>query len=109
MTLTLTPETEARLQALVARRNEAPESVVNASLEMLARNEPVQDAAAQEADEEAAYQKEQDRLRRLLLAATEEAKLVEPMPYDSPARTYYREIEVGKIIAEKFRKQGFNV
>lgn len=62
-----------------------------------------------EANEEAAYQEEQARLRRLLLAATEDAKLVEPEPYDSPARTYYRESEVGKIIAEKFRKQGFNV
>ena len=49
MTLTLAPETEARLQALAARRNEAPEAAVDAALEMLARNEPAQDEAAQEA------------------------------------------------------------
>ena len=109
MTLTLAPETEARLQALAVQRNQAPEAVVDAALEMLARNEPRHDETAQKADEEAAYQEEQARLRRLLLAATEGAKLVEPMPYDSPARTYYRESEVGKIIIEKFRKQGFNV
>ena len=109
MTLTLAPKTEARLQALATQRNESPEAVVDAALEMLARNEPMHDGAAQEADEETAYQEEQARLRRLLLAATEEAKLVEPMPYDSPARTYYRESEVGKIITEKFRKQGFNM
>ena len=95
--------------AAATRRNQAPEAIVDAALEEYLRNEPAQDEAAQEANEEAAYQKEQARLRRLLLAATEEIKLVEPAPYDSPARTYYRESEVGKIIAEKFRKQGFNV
>lgn len=109
MTLTLPPETEARLQVLAARRNQPPEAVVDAALEMLARNEPVQDEAAQEADEEAAYQERQAHLHRLMAAALEEAKTVTPEPYDSPARTYYRESEVGKIIAEKFRKQGFNV
>ncbi len=91
--------------AAATRRNQAPEAIVDAALEEYLRNEPAQDEAAQEAN----YQKEQARLRRLLLAATEEIKLVEPAPYDSPARTYYRESEVGKIIAEKFRKQGFNV
>ena len=43
-------------------------------------------------DEEADDQAEQARLRRLLLAATEKAKLVEPEPYNSAARTYYREV-----------------
>jgi hypothetical protein len=105
MTLTLAPETEARVLAAAARRNETPEAIVDAAIQAHLRDELMQDEAAQEA----AYQEEQARLRRLLLAATEEAKLVQPEPYDSPARTYYRESEVGKIIAEKFRKQGFNV
>ena len=60
-------------------------------------------------DEEVARQGEQDRLRRLLIAATEEAGLVQPIPYDSPARAHYRESGVGQIIADKFRKQGFNL
>ena len=105
MALTLTPEIESRVLAAATRRNQAPEAIIDAALEEYLRNEPAQD----EADQEATRQEEQVRLRRLLLAATEEAKLVEPMPYDSPARTYYRESEVGKIIAEKFRKQGFNI
>jgi len=105
MTITLAPETEARVLAAAARRNEAPEAIINAALGEYLHDESVQDEAAQEAT----YQEEQTRLRRLLLAATEEAKMVEPMPYDSPARTYYRESEYGKILAEKFRKQGLNV
>lgn len=105
MALTLTPNSESRVLAAARRRNQAPETIIDAALEEFLRNEPAQDEAAQEA----AYQEEQTRLRRLILAATEAAKLVEPEPYDSPARTYYRESEVGKIIAEKFRKQGFNI
>lgn len=109
MTLTLAPETEKRLQALAARRNQPPEAVVDAALDALLREEPTDESSAAEADGENIYQERQAHLRRLLLAATEEAKQVEPEPYDSPARTYYRESEVGAIIAEKFRKQGFNV
>ena len=109
MTLTLAPETEARLQALAAQRKEAPEAVADAALEMLARNEPAQDEATQEADEEAAYQKEQARLHALMDDLLAKAHEIVPEPYASPARTYYRESEVGKIIAEKFPKQGFNV
>jgi predicted transcriptional regulator len=105
MTLTLAPETEASLQILAALRNEAPEAVVDAAIKELLRQEPVQDTPA-------VGESEEDRQRRLhalmddLLAKAHE---IVPEPYDSPTRTYYRESEVGKIIAEKFRKQGFNV
>ncbi len=109
MTFTLTPETEARVLAAAARRNEAPEAVVDAAIKALLREEPVQDASAEEADDETAYQERQAHLHRLMAAALEDAKTVEPEPYDSPARTYYRESEYGKLLAEKFRKQGFNV
>lgn len=109
MALTLTPEAETRVLAEAARRNQAPEAVIHAALEAYLRDEPARDEATQEADEEAAYQEEQDRLRRLLIAATEEARLVQPMPYDSAARTHYRQSAVGQIIADKFRKQGFNL
>lgn len=71
MTITLAPKTEARVLAAAARRNEAPEAIIDAAL-----GEYIHD---------------------------------EPEPYDSPARTYYRESEYGKILAEKFRKQGLNV
>ena len=81
MALTLTPEIESRVLAAATRRKQAPEAIIDAALEEYLRNEPEQD----EAEQEAARQEEQDRLRRLLLVATEEAKLVEPMPYDSPA------------------------
>ena len=69
MTITLAPETGVRVLAAAARRNEAPEAVVDAALEAYLPDEPAQDEAVREADES----------------------------------------EVGKIIAEKFRKQGLNV
>ena len=109
MALTLTPEIESRVLAEASRRNQAPDAVIDAALEALLRQAAPQDEMAPEADEEAAYQEQQAHLHRLMAAAIEEAKTVTPEPYDSPARTYYRESEYGKIIAEKFRKQGFNV
>ncbi len=51
MILTLAPETEARLQALATRRNQAPEAVVDAALEELWQKEPMQDAPAEDAEE----------------------------------------------------------
>ena len=107
MTLTLPAETEVRLQTLVAQRNQAPEAVIDAALEALLREAHAMQEAMPE--QEVSSEQSQEHLRRLLLAATEEAKLVQAEPIDSPARAYYREGEVGRIIAEKFRKQGFDV
>ncbi len=107
MTLTLPAETEVRLQTLAALRNQPPEAVIDAALEALLREAP--DKQEVVPGQEVSLEQSQEHLRHLLLAATEQAKLVQAEPADSPARTYYRDSEVGRIIAEKFRKQGFNV
>ena len=105
MTLTLTPKTEARLQALVAQRNEAPEAVVDAALEALWQNAPMQDGEAQEATDS-----EQKRMRDLLASVQAQARL---LPSVSPEQTATgsspEEQAFGEIVAEKYRKQGFNV
>ncbi|MGI4788991.1 MAG: hypothetical protein ACRYFS_09085 [Janthinobacterium lividum] len=107
MTLTLAPETEARLQTLAAQRNQPPEAVIDAALEALIREEPTQAAPAEEGGE--TEEEKQKRLHALLNDLVAKASEIVPEAYDSPARTYYRESEVGEIIAEKFRKQGFNI
>ena len=107
MALTLTPETESRILAEAARRNQAPEAVIDAALEALLRDEPMPSAlenAAEESNEE-----KQTRLRRLMTAVLEEARTQEPEPYDSPARTYYRNHPFAQGVAEKMRQQGFNI
>ena len=107
MILTLPAETEVRLQTLAAQRHQAPEAVIDAALEALLREAPDKQEAMP--GQEVPSEQSQEHLSRLLLAATEQAKLVQAEPADSPARTYYRESKVGRIIAEKFRKQGFDV
>ncbi len=105
MTLTLAPETEAQLQALAARRNEAPEAVVDAAIKTLLREEPVQDAPAEEADES-----EQKRMRDLLASVQAQARLLPPVPPEQRAAGASPEEQAfSEIVAEKFRKQGFNV
>jgi len=108
MALTLTPETESRVLAAAARRNQAPEALIDAALTALLRDEPLQTAPAEEADEESDEER-QTRLRRLMAAVLEEARTQEPEPYDSPARTYYRNHPFAQGVAEKMRQQGFNV
>ena len=107
MALTLTPEIESRVLAEASRRNQAPDAVIDAALKALLRDDPVQDEAAQEADE--SEEDRQKRLHALMNDLLAKAHEIVPEPYDSPSRTYYRESEFGKILAEKFRKQGFNV
>lgn len=112
MTLTLTPETEARLLSVAARRNQTPEVVVDTAIEQLWQQGPphgevVPDAGPRERDE--SEQDRQERLHALMDELIAKAHATVPEPDDSPARTYYRASKVGRIIAAKYRKQGFNV
>ncbi len=107
MTLILAPETEKRMQVLAAWRNQPPKAVVDAALDALLREEPISEHLAQQTDE--SEEDRQKRLHALLNDLVAKAHEIIPEPYDSPVRTYYRESEVGEIIAEKFRKQGFNI
>lgn len=105
--MTLTTETENRLRAMAAHRNETTEAVLDAAVEALWQEYPMSNAlesAAEESDEE-----KQTRLRRLMAAVLEEARTQEPEPYDSPVRTYYRNHPFAQGVAEKMRQQGFNV
>lgn len=110
MTLTLPAETEVRLQTLVAQRNQPPEAVIDAALEALLREAPVSETPDTGLQQEPETEEErQTRLHAVLAQLLPKAHEIVPEPYDSPARTYYRESEFGKIVAEKFRKQGFDV
>lgn len=104
MILTLAPETEARLQALAARRNEAPEAVVDAALKRLLQDEPQPEAPAAKDDSE------QQRMRELLASVQAQARLLPPVPPEQRATASSPEEEAfGEIVAEKYRKQGFNI
>jgi hypothetical protein len=92
MTLTLTPETEARLLAVAARRGEAPETVLDAAVAALWEGT----SASTTEDSGESEEEKQRRLHRImqeLLARTQETV---SEPYDSPVRAYYRESEIGK-------------
>ncbi len=105
MTLTLPPETEARLQALVAQRNEPPEAVVDAALEALWQKKPIPGEAMEEAAET-----EQKRMRDLLASVQAQARLLPPVPPEQRTTGSAPEEQAfGEIVAEKFRRQGFNV
>ena len=111
MTLTLPAETEVRLQTLAVQRNQAPEAVIDAALEALLREMPAPETPSGSGFQEEPETEEecQTRLHAVLAQLLAKAHEIVPEPYDSPARTYYRETEFGKIVAEKFRKQGFDI
>jgi len=103
MTLTLAPETEARLRAASKETGLAPEEVIDALL----RQEKTTSMPAN--DTAIAEQKEQARLHAVMAKILDEAETLVPDPPDSPTRTAYGNSVVAELIAEKFRRQGFNV
>ena len=98
MTLTLAPDTEARLLAAAAEKGLAPEEVIDALLRQ-DTTEPVQDTP------------EQARLRAALFQVIAKAQALEPVPVPVQERPDQAPEErmYGEIIAEKYRKQGFNL
>lgn len=102
MTLTLAPETEARLLAAAAEKGLAPEEVIDALLrqettEPVDMTEPVQDTP------------EQARLRAAFFELIAEAQALEPVPAKERPEQALEERLFGEIITEKYRKQGFNL
>lgn len=107
MTLTLAPETEARLLAAAAQKNLAPEEVIDAALEALLNSGPaptkvtglpaVQDTL------------EQARMRAALfdVIAKAQARVSKPRP-EKPEQAEEERL-FGEIVTEKYRRQGFNL
>lgn len=103
MTLTLAPETEARLLAVAMERNIAPEAVIEALLDTVhvAASMPVSTVVRDTA--------EQARLRAVMFELIDAAQTLDPEPFDSPTRQAYRDKPIDAVITEKFRRQGFNL
>lgn len=97
MTLTLTPETEARLLAAATERGLAPEEVIDALLNQGFNHEhPAADA-------------EQERLQGVFDRLHTEALALEIEPALEKLDRTPEEAQVSAIILEKYRTQGFNL
>jgi hypothetical protein len=102
MTLTLAPDTEARLLAAAAEKGLAPEEVIDVLLRHDA-TELVQDALRfQDTPEQA-------RLRAALFSVIAKAQALTPKPQSANREQADEERMFGEIITEKYRKQGFNL
>ncbi len=89
MTLTLAPDTEARLRAAAAKKGLDPEEVTDALL-----------------------QKDQDEQERLRAAFCKVQSAAQAMTFEPPPSNPDQAEEerlFGEIITEKYRKQGFNL
>ncbi len=107
MTLTLAPETEARLRAVATEKNMAPEAVIDAALEALLNPEAIllqapKEVAAQDTPEQA-------RLRAVLLEVIAKAQALEGEPRQEQQEQAPEERLFGEIITEKYRGQGFQL
>ena len=105
MALTLTPETETRVLAEAARRNQPPEAIIDAALEALSRQEPTLNAPAEQT-----ATAEEKRMRDLLAVVQAQSRLLPLVPPEqTETGSAPEEQAFGEIVAEKYRKQGFNV
>ena len=97
MTLILAPETEARLRAAAAQEGLAPEEVIDVLLQQsLDADVPAADA-------------EQERLQGVFECFYAKALALKPEPAIENLDRAPEEVQVGEIIVEKYRKQGFNL
>ncbi len=97
MTLTLAPETEGRLRAAAAQHGLAPEEFIDVLLEQSDRNEV------------SAADAEQERLQSVFERLHAKALALEVKPAPERPDRAPEEVQVGEIIVEKYRKQGFNL
>ena len=97
MTLTLAPETEARLLAAAAQKGLAPEEVIDALLK------------EDNGTENSAANAEQERLQSVFERLHSAALALEVEPASPKTDRAPEEVQFGEIILEKYRKQGFNL
>ena len=105
MTLTLAPETEARLLKAAAQKGLAPEEVIDVLLRGDAsdtNSETAEELLVQDTPEQA-------RMRAAFFEMTAKAQALVPEPYNPNPAQAEEERLFGDIITEKYRKQGFNL
>lgn len=107
MTLTLKPETEARLRAVADRKGVPPEEVIDAALEALLEAEPA--AAPVSPPVTVQDTPEQARLRAALFDVIARAQALTPAPRREASEQAPEERLYGEILTEKYRRQGFNL
>lgn len=107
MTLTLAPETEARLLAAATERGLAPEEVIDALL----RQDVSEIAASAQASETPNVQDtpEQTGMRAALFDMIARAQALVSEPAQAKSSQAEEERLFGEIVTEKYRKQGFNL
>ena len=107
MTLTLAPETEARLLAAAAQQGLAPEEVID----ILLMQNATEIAASAQAPETSSAQDspEQARMRAALFDMIAKAQTLVPEPAQANPDQAEEERLFGEIITEKYRKQGFSL
>lgn len=106
MTLTLAPETEGRLRAAAAQHGLAPEEFIDVLL-----RQDLTEAVPKAAPELPPVQDtpEQARLRAVLFDVVAKAQALVSKSAPSVPEQAEEERLFGEIIAEKYRKQGFNL
>jgi len=97
MTLTLAPDTEARLLAAAAEKGLAPEEVIDVLLKQNGK------------DNRPAGEAEQARLQKIFTQLQADALALETKPAPVRPDRAPEEVMYGEIITEKYRKQGFNL
>ena len=97
MTLTLAPETEARLRAAAAQKGLAPEEFIDVLLNQ------------GDGTELSAADAEQERLQNVFERLHAKALALKPEPATENLDRAPEEVQVGEIIVEKYRRQGFNL
>ncbi len=97
MTLTLAPETEARLRAAAAQKGLAPEELIDV---LLKQSDGTQFSAADA---------EQERLQNVFERLHVKALALKPESAIENHNRAPEEVQVGEIIVEKYRQQGFNL
>ena len=97
MTLTLAPDTEARLLAAAAEKGVAPEELIDVLLEQ------------SDGTQFSAVDAEQERLQNVFERLHAQALALEPEPAIEHLDRAPEEVQVGEIIVKKYRQQGFNL
>lgn len=105
MTLTLAPETEARLRAAADQKGLAPEDIIDALLRQDGHEMPLTVSEVPTIKDTS----EQARMRAAFFNVVAKAQAIEFEQKNNNPEQAEEERLFDEIIAEKYRKQGFNL